>query len=75
MLIELYDPKTGIIALKNRFPRCPRCDSERDYSERKFISLYGQCEPCYERNVPTIIRRRRAEMGRPGDSGNLTSHF
>ena len=64
MLSSLLNPETGVISLEHRFPRCPVCDGQKEYSERLFIRLNGMCQSCEGVHVPTIIRKKGKKNGK-----------
>ncbi len=49
----------GILRLKNIRPHCPLCDREQPFEDRKFISLYGMCQPCDLVHRPAILRKEK----------------
>ena len=60
-MISLFDEdalkEEGVLRLRRIYPRCPVCNEERPYDERKFISVYGMCQRCDERIRPAIWRK------------------
>ena len=61
-MISLFDEdalkEEGILRLRRIYPRCPLCNEERPYDERKFISVAGMCQRCDERIRPAIWRKK-----------------